>query len=651
MLAVLCLASPCMAQGRLRRVPVAGGGTVAGVATVLPSVTLTTPIDGAVDRPITVSLNYTLSGGTPDLCTLYIDSVSVATDATCDGSFTSDDYSGPLDYETEYTFTVKAENAAGSHTPAVHTFTTAVMGALSLLTVSDLTCEGMFLTPNNGTGAWSVTFPMALQSVGATRRYHQINGDDGHIRSFDEPAMLSPCNTAVASIVSATYDTDWGQYPSVHTAGNYAPPSYGTVYGLDWDEARGYLWMGFLADYTNIPPGNSFAAATFNSDHLDLVGCWGLNTRSDTVGQAHGGSGVVTIPDWFVDAYLPAGANIGVGMGGRLASGGTSPNSFGPSIEAIPMPAGNACPTDTNTFLSAGTVLMRYASAPSADGPTCYGLGLGCDTSMRTPTGPPPAQMGHCNLSQDAYAIDWDPYGGHCFWSSWVSAAGNWYDDGSKTGIIYTMHVPEGWALQTVLASPAPTVSYPNVTFSITDCSTHDGHCVQAGDVIWVKTCTVGVDSGCITDNNDDESFVVVDTVTGSGPYAIAGHISDGDVGAGDHKPVVGGAVKHGVVYAHGGPRESRQTLLMQIYDPADLAAASMNDPDDPVYAEEIDLTTIVPQFGCAGCALPGIPIYWGQPSGVKVDPDNHKIVLFFRNAVIGIGATKALGVVFDVAH
>ncbi len=657
-LLVMLVASTADAQQRIKERLLHGA---APGNTPAPEVTLTTPADGATDRSINLSLNYTFTN-TCTLATLYLDTVNgqtvFDTDAGCSGSF----HPGPLDYETIYHWRVKVENDAGSDTPTAIAFTTVAMGVMSLLTTSDLTCAGMFLAPNMGTGNFSVTYPIAVKVSGASRSYYTVSGNNQtgvkpSIAEFAEPVSLSPCNTAVASIVTSEYTTLW-DFPAVAAEGNYVPgvDSYSQIWGLNWDAVHSYLWINWVSGYVNIPPSNSFAAATFNGDHMTLVGCWALNAHSGSVGQSHGGSGVITIPDWFVDAHLTAGRTIGVGMGGRIASGGTSPNSFGPSLEAIPAPAGNPCTANTNTFLSAGTVLARYTGNPSSSGPTCdgnNGYTLGCDNSSRPPTGLQPARMAYATQSMNAYGVDWDPYGGHGWWSSWAGGPGNWYDDGEKTGLVYAMAVSAGWLYQTVLASPAPTVSYPNVTFSITSTSTHDGHHLAAGDVIWVTTCRVGVDTHCVSDNNDDQAFVTVDTVNTS-TGAVTGHITECETddpltcSGSDHKPVVGGTVKHGVVYAHGGPRPSRQTLRLQIYDPADLAAvADGADADSPVYAEEIDLTTLVPQFGCPGCAIPGIPIYWGQPSSVQVDGANHKLILSFRNAV----NARSLVVLFDVAH
>ncbi len=676
MCAALCLACASEASAQRRFKSRVLSGTATGNAPVAPILTLTTPTDGAEGRQVTVSLNYTYTGDC-DAATLYLDKSNAttvaATDASCDGSFTSADYDGPLDDEAGYVWKVRLCNQGACDTATVRAFTTAAMGALSLLTTADLTCAGMFLAPNMGTSTgWTTTFPTALRVTGASRTYFTMSGDNGHIAQYDEPASLSPCSTAVGSIVQQSTFTDLGQYPTVHNANEVTPQSQGGLaWGLNYDEARDYLWMNWSATYTDLPNANSFAAATISGGSLHLVGCWGLNTRlgeAIVTGTPMSATATIVIPEWFVDAHLPAGHNIGLGMGGNIASV-TSGNSYGPSVEAIGMPSGNACAAATNTLLSPGTLLTRFPGG-NTNGPNCsffQGRAVGCDTSALTPTTPSPAQLQFTGYSINQYVTDWDPYGGHGWWNSFTGGVGNWYDDGQKTGLVYVIGTPAGWINTPVLASPAPTVSYPNITFSVASTSTHDGHHMQAGDIIWVTTCEIGVtpngagedgipgngdDTLCEATNNNEKSFVVVDTVNTS-TGAVTGHITVPDFGGGDHKPLATtGVVWAGVVYAHGAPVPSRATILMQIYDPADLASVADGDLPSysPVAAEEIDFAaTFVPQFGCPGCAIPGMATGASapQPTSLQVDPENHKIVVFYRNAVVN----RSLGVVFDVAH
>ncbi len=626
----------------------------------VPTVTLTSPVDDADDRSVSLTLNYTTTGS-PTLCTLYLDTTGVlttpvATDAACDGSFASADYGGPLDYETQYYWKVTAHNSEGDDTTTARNFTTAAMGALSLLTTADLTCAGMFFAPGQDIGQYSVSFPNAVKVSGSTRTYFTFNGATGHVWRYDEPT-LSPCNTALASItVASTGFTDYGA-PVVANGNGHVPPYINTSFwGLNYDAVRNGLWVSWISTYTDVAPGNNFAFLTLGSGSNTTVGCWSLNARSGTVGMPMGGSGVITIPDWFVDAHLSAGHNLGVGMGGNFSSV-TSGNSYGPSIEAIATPAPNACTADTDTFLATAPVLARYPTNVSSNIPTCAGSGLGCDTSGMMVTTPYAAQMAYAGYSYDQYASDWDPSGGHGWWSSFTGGNGNWYDDGSKTGFLYALGTTSGWLKQTILASPAPTGNGTTVAFSVASTSTHDGANLQAGDLIWVTTCTVGV-AGCSTTNADDKAFVIVDTVNTS-TGAVTGHITvcavdsnnDCIVVSGGQKPVAGGEAWEGAIYSHGSPRPSRATMRLQIYDPADFAAVVDGDPTySPVYAEEVDLSAYVPQLGCPGCAIPGLDIS-GGPSSVQVDPDNHKVIIFFRNGKTAIGVSYTLGVVFDVAH
>ncbi|TAK32966.1 MAG: hypothetical protein EPO40_01345 [Myxococcaceae bacterium] len=526
-----------------------------------------------------------------------------------------------------------------------------------LLTASNLSCDGVFKTPNINTGAYTPHHPVALRVNGASRKYYQIDGANSDIYEFNEPS-LSACNTALASITQATVAQNWGAYPVVSNGGGLIPgevTGYTGVYGLHYDEQRGYLWIGWSNGYVNIPPGNAFAAASFGASTLSRVGCYALNARTNTVGMPMQASGVIKIPDWFLTQVgISTSNNLGVGVGGIFAST-TSLNSYGPSIEAIPMPSGNSCTAGVDNFLATGTVLARYPT--NTTGPHCAqtsGHTIGC-TPVSAPTPPYHAQSSFTGYGYSLYEVDWDPYGGHGWWGSDSPTYGNWYDDGVKTGVIYSMLMPSGGLSTTVSASPAPTYDavpfYPETTFTVPATMTRDGNHIRVSDVIWVQTCTPGSTggAGCVTTNNNHMSIcsvTAVNTGTGSVTCGITGSDAGDLTGRSDYRAVVGGAVWHGVIYAHGTKFSSRSTLRLQIYNPQSFAAVvAGGNTYDPVYAEEIDLTTFVTQYGCPSCGTAGINPNAAFPAATLVDNTNRKIVLFFRNP----DGITAMGMVFSV--
>src|SRR6185369_5099682 len=97
----------------------------------------------------------------------------------------------------------------------------------------------------------------------------------------------------------------------------------------------------------------------------------------------------------------------------------------------------------------------------------------------QAPTDPQPAQMAFHDYSDPMYA-DWDPWQGHGWYNFGTSFSIGWYDDGVKNGVIVPIQTTEGWALPTVLASPAPTLNaqdpYHAVgTMYVSSTNTHDG--------------------------------------------------------------------------------------------------------------------------------------------------------------------------------
>ncbi|MES2315749.1 MAG: dockerin type I repeat-containing protein [Patescibacteria group bacterium] len=506
----------------------------------------------------------------------------------------------------------------------------------SLLQTSDITCAGVFITPGVSDQGGS-RYPVAMRYENGSRHYFIFAGDK-HVYEFPEPTLM-PCNTPLTSVNRATMESwggDWGSF-TVNGSPGSTPFQNSSVVGmgLSYDSVLSELILNWSNTYSLAPPHNSFAAMTLNnSTHtFSNVGCWALTG----VIQSQAAGGVLSIPNSFVSANLPAGARWGVGYGGPLGS--YVGVSLGPTLFAVPPPAPNPCTPNTDTFIGSGTVLAQYGQNPV--GPTCSVLGLGC-TPTQAPTAPYPAKLGLNTYSKSMYEPDWDPWQGHGWFGFNSTFSMGWYDDGAKQGIVVPILAPEGWANTTVLASPAPTIDnsgfYQTGVFYVPSTSTHDGLNINTGDLIWVKTCRFGVDPGCDSNaNGRDFSFMVVDSVNPS-TGKIAYHNLNSDFGSGDHKPIVGGEVLDGCIYMHGEPSCSRGVFLLQIYDPAQYAQviAGTRQPYDVSYNQEIDMSSLVPGFGCPNCGHGVNYGYLGTetypPVSTITDPLAHQMMIAFKN-------------------
>ncbi len=207
MCAALCLACPVAASAQQRFKARVLSGTASDNVQAPPDVTMTAPSEDAVDRSINLTLNYAVSGGDCTLATLYLDDVNgqtvFDTDAECSGVFSP----GPLEYETIYHWRVKVENEGGSTIGAVRAFTTAALGARSLLSYSDLDCSKKWAGINvDGGGIYSIGWPVTPRTVGTDadhtgphRHWFQFKGNN-HVIEYPEPSSGSACNTAIGSL-------------------------------------------------------------------------------------------------------------------------------------------------------------------------------------------------------------------------------------------------------------------------------------------------------------------------------------------------------------------------------------------------------------------------------------------------------------------
>lgn len=470
-------------------------------------------------------------------------------------------------------------------------------GSGTLLEWADLSCAGVFKTPTIATQTFTTYYPMTYRYEGATRHYLLFNGQ-GHVRDYVEPT-LSACGTSVASMNAATnasFGGDWGTFP-VSANGGFVPGSSSTfARGLFYDTDSAQLLLSWFPSYGSVTYNNSLAGATMNagSHTLTVNGCWGFDTGT-ALNTLMTGTGFVKIPATFAATYLTAGRTWGIGSGGSV--GYASGNSYGPVLVAVDPPASNACATDTDYDITSYDVLERHG--PLVSGPNCWGgngnagTGLGC-----TPGGAPgtikAAQSSFAAYSVDMYTQTWDPYGGHG-WHTWdTTHSMAWYDDGVKYGVVVPFSTPSGWLNTTVAAASSPT------SFTATSLDMNDGTPVQVGDLLWVQTCTVGVESGCDTTNGNHLSFARVTAVNQGTKVIDFTNIGADPSTGGTHTPVVGGVLYGGGVYAHGSPTTSRFTWRFQIYDPAQYAEvkAGTRAVSEVTYTEEADFTGVVSQFG-----------------------------------------------------
>ncbi len=525
-----------------------------------------------------------------------------------------------------------------------------VPSAGSLLQLSDLTCAGVFLSPQMQTGARTTKYPITYRYESGARHYFMYDGT-GHIYEFPEPS-LSPCNTAAGSISVASLEGwggDWGVF-NVNAHDNFIPGQNSTfAAGLYYDPITAQLVLSWYPAYITVVFGNSFAAATLNVDHtMTLNGCWGTADYN----TLYTGTGMLGIPSSFA-SHLPAGQTWAAGFGGAI--GYAVGSSYGPTLIAMEPPAGNACASDTDYDVTTTTLLEAHES--NGTGPNCTnpsGLPLiGC-TPGTAPTNPKPAEMAFTGYSASMFDQDWDPYGGHGWWGWEAGGSPGWYDDGVKQGVLVPMSNPSGWINTTILASPSPTGSGSGGTFSVADTDMHDGYDLNPGDLIWVQTCTPGVDAGCLTANLQQFSISRVDSVnTGTG--AIAYTVLNGDSGSGTHVPVSGGGIYAGCVYAHGSPTCSRQTWLIQTYNPAQYAEviAMTRQPYAVRYVEEAAWTDPYTVYGAPSTGAGVQPSIVGNRGVVATmpDPSAQQIMISINNATTGIGVMRSAIYVYDVAH
>jgi hypothetical protein len=509
-------------------------------------------------------------------------------------------------------------------------------GSGSLLTTEDLdTCVGVFKTPGMATGTPSVGMPVTLKEFNGTSRVYLIYDGTGDVLEFIEPT-LSACNTAIASMNTATYPGwggNWGSF-DVQAEGGFIPGSQSTLaHGLYYDSVTSKLVLNWATNYAGGTFSNTVATATMDSGThtLTVTGCYKFSDHP----PPQTGLGLTIIPDAFVTANLPAGRRWAL-LGGNLAS---QENSMGPTLTAVAPPADNDC--DPNTSYPLTNVTTPLSLYLATVGPTCDSgddqmPDVGC-TPSQAPTAPYAAKQLFADYSMTTYGWAWTPYAGQGWWTTSTGGRIGWYDDGVKHGVIVPYHTPSGWLNTTVSASTTPT----GTQFTATSIDMHDGSNLNVNDGIWIETCTIGVDgAGCEQTNQKNLSTSYV-TAIDTGTKLVTYGVMSADFGSGNHLPVVGGKVLAGCIYAHGGQHCSRGIPRLQVYDPAQYAevAASTRELYDVQYTDEADMSAVWHHFGspaAGGGVNQNAPIPGTAQRFVNAiipDPDRQQYIVFMNGA------------------
>jgi len=556
---------------------------------------------------------------------------------------------------------------AGDAVAASATFKSAATLSTGLVQTSKITCAGTFriAVPQGSFTDYShgITAMTYRFDTSDNKRHYFALAGDGHVLESVEPTLVS-CNTAINMTpfaMAASWGTggpdgsawgsDWGQYPLLSTSGcpgnlvDYLPGECGQVKpaGLKWDSANNYLLETWYPTYGPVyaKPKNSIAAVTLNSSThtFALTGCWAANP--DQFMQQVGGGVIIPPAAWLTANGLSASNGYwGLGLGGP--TGTVQLVSNGPSIQLVPVPgSGNACTNGTTTTYptAAGVVLANFQA--NNTGPTCGFSSLGCNTAGSPPTFPRAAQTAFTGYSSTISDYWWDPYGGHGWFWGGTTFGMDWYDDGVVQGVLVPFSDVSGWATGTVLSSPAPSFN-PSTqvgSFSTNDpIDTHDGYQPHVGDAMWVQTCVANVDPDCDAANARDWTFVTITGVSGSGPYTFTYHAEGLDFGTGNHVPVPNLQWWFGPFYGHGatGGTYPRAMFRLQVIDPNEYTKVlngTYPTADLPTYHEDIDATSLFPQWGGPSTGS-GVAQNFNAansttgPSWAAADPDRQQFLV-----------------------
>lgn len=535
--------------------------------------------------------------------------------------------------------------------------------AAGVLSFNNLSVVGCFRTPDINIGYdssaptvnkhWAGTPAMAMTTSGTAHTFFVLQNFDGHIIEFDQPASLSPCTNAVASITQASTVHDWGALPFDYRDATDGVTSAVLGLGLGVDALdTTKLYVTASGTYTNHPPSvATIYRYVFGATTLTFDGCWVPNPRSGVTngyGQPMSAFGVKNIPASFISAYGLGTKRLSVN--GGITASVSSYNSHGPSAEAIDVPTTNACPSWTPTPLPAGPVLLRYPS--NDDGPVCldqnqpHSPNAGC-TPTNPPSSPYHGRMAWTGYSGREYTVSWEPWdfgggrGRQGFFSINNTAnACDFYDDGSLAAYICATRVASGFFNGTVAS-----VSYSGGSGTMTLSGsgslandTGDGAGFVVGESFYVETCP----SCTIPDPNMvNYSFLTV-TGVNNATRTVDFTVIVCDIPSENCEPMVGQQVLLGIEYYRGVNQPPRNDLRLQLYDLADLGAVAQGTDDwwEPEYTEDESIThgtyPWLTALGYPGSALGGIAPAPSapRPNGIFADNANRQVVYCVSNAV-----------------
>jgi hypothetical protein len=241
----------------------------------------------------------------------------------------------------------------------------------------------------------------------------------GELRAFStQYEVLDPKHHIYEMVVPTSYGATVGSSPQATTERFWGLPTNAPdgIYNLHWDEELSKLW--YIGGDSYIDNGDfiCFGNCTLNegAGTLDSTVAWRLNGKSSKQVM----HGMNRIPDWFVDAYLPAGMTHVLGFGGYESLVESGSASIGPSL----------CAFNPSQLGANGSALS-----------STYWKSLLCYPYNATPyTTPTRAHRDTDYSTTMANSPYWNPSGGIGYWceQDYIWGGGCWVDTGTKHGFI-----------------------------------------------------------------------------------------------------------------------------------------------------------------------------------------------------------------------
>jgi hypothetical protein len=233
-----------------------------------------------------------------------------------------------------------------------------------------------------------------------------------------------PAPSLKAPYPRATEIAMWGKFGGEKQWMDVYPAPAGSKTNIFWDEKDQRLYWTFIDGYnTQEPDAPSIGYSGLNAatGMLTNFGPWRFSERfgKGTGGHKATNTGVISIPQWFVDAYTP-GKRLAAGFGGYQSIVNTGPASLGPALTAFAPPALSKNPERSSVHF---TNLVGYPAG-----------------------GPRPKR------DSDYYSVlggDLNPEGGVGRWS-WMDggevtgSCGVWVDTATKSGMLFFPNLGKG---------------------------------------------------------------------------------------------------------------------------------------------------------------------------------------------------------------